>query len=403
MALHNISFSKAYKIVTTSISPLPPEKVSLDRAVGRVVSEDVISLINSPSADVSLKDGYAVISEDIEKASPESPVTLELIGAQFAGSPKGIVVTKGKAVRITSGATVPYGADAVLSEEFATESNGTVTATADAHKGRNILRRGKDILKGERIIKNGTLLTPPDIGLLAAAGHAFINVYKNPAITIIATGDEVVAICKPVEEGKLAASNLATISAWCIHFGLENNTVVIGDSEDEITKTIKESIYLSDCLITSGGAWKGERDLVVKVLDKLGWQKLFHRVKIGPGKAIGFGFLDSKPVFCLPGGPPSNQMAFLNLALPGVLRLCGRKQHALPVISAELEKEVKGQKDWTQFIMGSIFEKEDRLIFSPITVTSRLQYLSKAEGIIFIPEGVESIPCGSIVKVHMLR
>lgn len=402
MALYNISFNKAYDIVTANISPLPSEKISLERAVERVASEDTISLVNSPSADVSLRDGYALISCDTGNASSENPITFERIGTQFAGSQKGLSVTKGKAVRVFSGAIIPPGADAVLSEEFVLESKDAITAILSTQKGRNILRKGTDIKKGEKIITQGTILMPPCVGLLAAAGYSTIGVYKNPRITVIATGDEVIAIGKPIEEGKVAASNLVTISAWCTHFGLENRTVVIGDSEGEITRTVKESMAHSDCLITSGGAWKGEKDLVVKVLDKLGWQKLFHRVKMGPGKAVAFGFLDSIPVFCLPGGPPSNQMAFLHLALPGILGLGGRRQKALPVISATLEREVKGQKDWTQFILGSILLKEERTIFSPIIISSRLQYLSKAEGILSIPEGVESIPSGSDIKVQVL-
>lgn len=400
--MNDISFNRAYKLISDNTSPLASEMVTLARSVDRVTSEDIISLIDTPSADISLKDGYALISQDIEDASTENLITLEVVGTQFAGSSTGLVITTGKAAKITSGAIIPDGADAVLSEEFAIDNRVTVTATANAQKGRNILIKGTDIKRDEKILACGTIITPLHIGLLAAAGYSMVNVYKDPRITIIATGDEIAAIGKPIEEGKVSASNLSSISAWCKHFRMENKTFIVGDSEEDIIKAVRDSILLSDCIITSGGAWKGERDFVVRVLDKLGWQMLFHRVRMGPGKAIAFGLLQSKPVFCLPGGPPSNQIAFLQLALPGLLRLQGRNHPPFPTMHATLEMEVTGQKDWTQFIMGSISTKDNRTIFSPMNLVSRLQYLSKAEGIISIPEGMEIIPRGSTIKVRVL-
>jgi molybdopterin molybdotransferase len=400
--MNDISFNRAYKLITANTSPLTSETVALERSVDRVTSEDTISFIDTPSADISLKDGYALISEDIEGASTGNPITLEVVGTQFAGSSTGLVITKGKAAKITSGAVIPDGANAVLPEEFAIDNGDIVTAAANAQKGRNILKKGTDIKREEKILESNTILTPLHIGLLAAAGYSMVNVYKDPRITIIATGDEVVDIGKPIEKGKVAASNLSSISAWCKHFRLDNKTVVVGDSEGDIAKAVRDSILLSDCIITSGGAWKGERDFVVKVLDKLGWQMFFHRVRMGPGKAIAFGLLNSKPVFCLPGGPPSNQIAFLQLALTGLLRLQGRNHPPFPTIHATLDMEVTGRKDWTQFIMGSISRQENRTFFSPINILSRLQSLSKAEGIISIPEGMEIIPRGSTIKVQIL-
>lgn len=400
---HDIPFDEALKTVLSAISPLPPEEACLERLTGRVAEEDIVSLLDSPSADVSLKDGYAVRSVDIEGASPESPVTLRLAGRRLAGSEEGATVTMGTAVRVTSGAVIPPGADAVLAEEFAREEGGTVKATADAHRGRNILKKGTDIGKGETVMERGNPLLPADMGLIAASGHSRVRVHRNPLVAVIATGDEVVAAGMPVPEGKVAASNLVTITSWCALFGMETRTFVLRDSEREIADAIGGSIRDADCIVTSGGSWKGERDLVVRVLDGLGWRKIFHRVKMGPGKAVAFGFLDEKPVFCLPGGPPSNQMAFLELALPGLLSLGGRTREAFPVIPAMLERDVQGQRDWTQFIMGLIKKTGEGIVFTPIVNESRLQSLSNAEGVIRIPEGVERIPGGSMVEVQVLK
>ncbi len=240
------------------------------------------------------------------------------------------------------------------------------------------------------------------MGLIAAAGHEGAEVYKNPNVTIIATGDEIVAIGKPLDRGKVFASNLVTISAWCGLYGMRAKTVVVRDNEEEIFNAVQDSLFDSDCLITSGGAWKGDRDLVVKILDRAGWEKIYHRVTMGPGKAIGFGMLKGKPVFCLPGGPPSNQMAFMQLALPGLLTLAGHRHITLPLIDAVLSEDISGQSDWTQFIHGILSRQEDQLTFKPLRMMSRLQSMAKADAIACIPEGVEKIDKGCRISVQLL-
>jgi len=399
--MNDISFDQAYNIVINSITPVQAEAVPVEHSIGRATAEDIRSLVDSPSADVSLKDGYAVFSEDLESASFDKPVTLELIGAQFAGgSRQKLRVAPGKAVKITSGAVIPNGANGVLSEEFAREQDAVVTALATV--GENILRRGADIRKDEIIIPKHTTLTPMQVGLIAAGGHATALVYKKPLVTIIATGDEIVAPGKPIGKGKVAASNLVTIGAWCASFHMESRTVVVGDSRDEVAAALRENIARCDCIVTSGGAWNSVRDLVVNILDDLGWRKLFHRVKIGPGKAVAFGLFNGKPVFCLPGGPPSNQMAFLQLALPGLVLLGGHGPYTLPVVPAVLDQTVSGQADWTQFVMGLLIRTEKGVVFSPRKLPSRLQWLSTSHGIIRIPEGTECISAGSSVEVQVM-
>jgi molybdopterin molybdotransferase len=179
-------------------------------------------------------------------------------------------------------------------------------------------------------------------------------------------------------------------------------TIIVRDAEEEIFNAIQRFIIDSDCLITSGGAWKGDRDLVVKILDRAGWKRIYHRVRMGPGKAIGFGMLRGKPVFCLPGGPPSNQMAFLQLALPGLLTLAGHRKNTLPVIDAVLSEDISGQSDWTQFIHGTLSRQDDQLVFKPLLMTSRLQFMARADAVACIPEGVEKRVKGCRIPVQLL-
>jgi molybdopterin molybdotransferase len=398
----DISFNEALAITLDSISPLSSERVGISELMGRVASEPIASLINTPSADISLKDGYAVKSADVANASVVTPANLKLRGSLMAGSTKQISVLPGSAVRIMSGAAIPAGAEAVVAEEFTVNNGKTISVFISADKGRNILKMGTDAKKDEVIIHAGSRLSPSEVGLIASAGHSGATVYKSPRVVIIATGDEVVAVGETLKEGMVFASNLVTISAWCSVYGMSAKTVVVKDAETDIAAAIGDNMEDADCLITSGGAWKGDRDLVVRILDEMGWDKAYHRVKMGPGKAVGFGRLNSKLVFCLPGDPPSNQMAFLQLALPGLLKLGGHGITRLPIVEAVLSEGVSGQKDWTQFIYGELVRAEGQLVFSPAKIASRLQFMARADAIACIPEGIEKIEKGSRITVQLV-
>jgi molybdopterin molybdotransferase len=397
-----ISYNEALQRTLGEISPLGKEKIDVAEATGRVIAEDCYALVDSPTVDVSLKDGYAIQSEDIAYATPDSPVVLKLIGTAAAGKHWEGEVKSGTAIRILSGAAVPPGAQAIVAEEFTRDDGNSVTVINHSEPGRNILPKGTDVFAGQLILKAGSVLRPTDIGHLAGAGHSMISVRKQLEIAIIATGDEVIAPGTLLSEGKLYASNLFTLSAWCKHFGMKTHTMVVKDQEEIIQEAIMERIQNDDALITSGGAWKGDRDLVVGVLDDLGWQKIYHRVRIGPGKAIGFGLLEDKPVFCLPGGPPSNHMAFLQLALPGLQKLCGWTNPGLPRVIAQLIETVSGMRGWTQFIHGSLEVGQNKMTFKPLRLNSRLQMMAKANAIAMIPEGTEVIPAGTMISIQVL-
>jgi molybdopterin molybdotransferase len=397
------SYTRALQLTLESISPLDSEVLSLSHVTGRLAAGDLYARVDSPSVDASLKDGYAVRSADISHATPQDPVQLRLIGSVSAGGRFEGEVVPGSAVRTLSGARIPSGADAVVSEEFTRKEGHLVTVINHAEPGRNILRQGSDVCIGQMLVSAGTLLRPAQVGLLAAAGYSEVPVIRRPLVAIIATGDEVIAPGQELSAGKLFASNLVTLNAWCSLYGMKTNLSVVQDDAELIERHLHEAIAVSDAILTSGGAWKGERDLVVGLLDQLGWQKVYHRVRMGPGKAVGFGLWQGKPVFCLPGGPPSNQMAFIQLGLPGLLKLGGQRQPGLPRTVVKLGKHVEGQRDWTQFIPGRFQKREEELLFYPLRVTSRLGSMAEAEGLLAIPEGTAAIPQGAMVSVQVLQ
>ena len=399
-----IGLEAARDLVRRHIAPMESEEVPLLRLPGRVLAREVSARTDSPNADVSLKDGYAVRSEDTVRASRQGPARLRVLGSRFAGERGETRIRPEGCVKITSGAILPADADAVVGIEFCTETAEGVLVSEPVAAGLNVLAQGMDIAAGAALGAPGDRLGPGTAGWLAAAGLEEVPVYRLPSVALVATGDEVVAPGAPLERGQLYASNLVTLSAWLGVFGIATDLAILPDRRDDLRQELPRAIVGHDALLTSGGAWGSERDLVVGVLEELGWKRVFHRVRMGPGKAVGFGLLEGRPVFCLPGGPPSNELAFLQLALPGVLRLAGWQGSPFPSLTARLTEPVKGRDiDWTQFMRGRLHRQTDGgFRVTPYHPRSRLESMALADCLIEVPEGVEGLEAGERASVQIL-
>jgi molybdopterin molybdotransferase len=403
--INYVGYKEAFQFISTNAKTVGVEELPLALSVGRVAAEDITAAVSYPSTNVTLKDGYAVISADIEKASARHPVHLKIIGSVYAGSKQQGEVKQGSTIKVCSGATIPKGTEAVVSEELCEEISPTkVLVKANATKGRNILVAGGEVHAGETIVKKGEKLLPGYLGLAAAAGINRICVYRRPKVAIIGVGDEVVAPGSNLHPGQLYASNLVTMEAWLGSFGISCIASITKDDDASIKKELLKLIDDVDVILTSGGAWGSERDLVIGVLDKLDWREIFHHVRLGPGKGIAFGLWEGKPVFCLPGGPASNEMAFLQLALPGLLRIAGDVTPPLQTVSAKLMEDVKGRHPaWTEF-KDAVLSRDAKKNFRVRLYKhrSRLQAIASANSLICVPEGVSSLVSGTVIPVQVL-
>ncbi len=400
-----IGYEEAFNLVCSNLQPVGVEETPLDSCVGRIMSEDLVALISYPSTDVSLKDGFAVRSEEVSGASIRRPVRLRVIGSVFAGSGFEGKVKQGSAVKICSGAPIPQGLNAVVSGEFCREASADkVWIRADAEPGRNVLRAGGEITAGSTIARKGEVLRPGCLGLAAAAGISRVRAYRRPRAALIGVGDEVISPGQHLLPNQLYASNLITLGAWLTSFGVSHVWSVVKDHEKAIKTELLKHLPSADIILTSGGAWGSERDLVVGTLHRLGWQRIFHNVRIGPGKGIAFGLLEGKPVFCLPGGPASNEMAFLQIALPGIFRMCGRKRHPLATVSARLTENVRSRhRAWTEFKDATLsLDFEGGYTVTLYRNRSRLQAIAYANCLICVPEGTECLNRGDIIPVQLL-
>lgn len=397
-----IGFNEALGLTLAHVATCGVQEVALLQAVGRTLAGDIVACVDSPSISTSRKDGFAVVSRDLDKAAADAPVALKLAGSLSAGDTRVLRIAPGATVRVTTGARLPDGADAVLAEEFCRVAGAVVICTNTASAGRNILRRGTDVASGARVAGAGEKLTAPLLGLIAAAGHGTVTAHRPPRAAVIATGDEVVAPGEPLPEGKLYASNMVAICGWLSAFGIPFKTAIVRDRRDDIRAAIQSRLPRADVFLTSGGAWGSEKDLLLQVLETLDWTGIYHRVRMGPGKPVGFGLLAGKPFFVLPGGPPSNEMAFLQLALPALLKMKGGSPRVFPVAPARLAATVTGEKGWTEFVHARLETHTDGLHAHPARLKSRLVSMAAKQALIVIPEDRAEIAAGETIEIQVL-
>jgi molybdopterin molybdotransferase len=397
-----IGFKDALDLTLSNVSVGKTEFLPLRQLTGRILAEEVVARVDCPSISSSRKDGYAVVSSDVKEASRRVPVILKVVGNLVAGTSRELKIGYGQAVRITTGAPLPDGADAVLAEEFCRREENIIIVHNTAEAGRNIHARARDIRREETVAEKNRKLTPALIGLLAAAGLDGALVYKSPKVAVIATGDEVVLPGEPLRKGKLYASNMVELCAWLSLMGLNYTAERVADRKEDLKNAITKNLPDVDVLLTSGGAWGSERDLILDVAECLNWQGIYHRVRMGPGKPVGFGLLDKKPFFCLPGGPPSNEMAFLQLAIPALLKMKGDHPVFFPVAAAHLSESVKGKNGWTDFVHARLEYRQNQLWVYPARLKSSLKSMARKEALIIIPEDREKIVAGETVDVQLL-
>jgi len=253
MKIYDIGFEEALSMVLGTFKWLSPVDLPVDEVCDLIAAGDLFAAVDCPSVTSSLKDGYAVVSKDIEGASKDHPVKLGVIGMSAAGDNIAGSVEPGLAIKVMTGARLPQGADSVIAVEFTREQANQVLCYKNAEPGRNVLFRGTDVETGGLVVSKGEMLTPALTGLLAAGGVHRMPVFPKPRVAIVATGDEVVAPGHPLKSGQVYASNLVTLNSWLRHFKMQAKSRVVQDDPEEIRRTFTSMLSDADALVTSGG------------------------------------------------------------------------------------------------------------------------------------------------------
>jgi len=293
---------KAQKIINSSLKMVGIEKISLEDAHKRVLAEEVASLLNSPPFERSAMDGYAIRAENTFGFSESNPAKLKIVDSIGAGQVSNIVVKNGEAIKIATGAPIPAGSNAVIMEEYTSSEGDHLEVEMSLTPGENVSPRGEDIKEGDIVLKEGKVLKPQDLAIIASAGYSRVNVFKKPKIGVITTGNELVMPRPDIQGAEVINSNHYTFKA-IVESSMAIPTLVhCFDSHKLVEEEFERLLDTHDALISTGGTAISKGDVVVDVTDKMG-EVMIHGVALRPGKPFGFGIIHEKPVFMLSGYP----------------------------------------------------------------------------------------------------
>jgi molybdopterin molybdotransferase len=339
----------ALSSILAAIRPLDREELDLFDAGGRILAEALVARISLPRFDNSAMDGYAVRAAD---AVPGA--VLRVSGEQPAGPDQGLKVDAGTAVRVYTGAPIPAGADAVIMQEDCDRQGHQVTIKESVAPGEFIRRRGGDLCEGQKIAEIGARLNGSLLGALASQGIDRIQVFRRPAVAILATGSELKRPGEPLGPGEIYETNRVMLQELVRNAGgIPHLFHPVPDQEEEHLRALREAAS-DDVIVIAGGVSVGERDLVKSTLNQAGCEIELWRVAVRPGKPFLFGRLNKAWVFGLPGNPVSAFVTFLLFVRPALLAMQGWQGDSATKSQAILAKPVKNQGERPHYLRGHV-------------------------------------------------
>jgi molybdopterin molybdotransferase len=395
-----LEVAEALAEVLRHTTPLAPITAPLSAGVlGRVLAVDVVADRDSPPFAKSLRDGYAVRTADCT-----GPADLQVVAEIPAGVVPSQRIGPGECARIFTGAPIPDGADAVVMQEETTPGNCGRIRIADTsvRSGQYIFPRGAEMRAGEVVIPAGTAINPATIGVLAGVGRADVLVSSCPRVTVLATGDELVDVSREPGPGQIRNSNGPMLSAQATQAGaVVHDRGIVRDNVAELRTRIGEALADSDVVLLAGGVSAGTYDLVPGVLQELGVEPRFHRVRMKPGKPLFFGTKGAVLVFGLPGNPVSGFVCFELFVRPALRVLAGNTDPGPRVVQVPLAEAVAESNDRPTYRPAKLELAEVGWVVRPLTWAGApdLRGIQPADALIALPAGDARFDRGTPVSV----
>lgn len=396
-----ISVAEAERIVLDHAEVAQSETISIGDAIGRVLREPICTDRDQPPFDRVAMDGYAFAFD----AWAGGLRSFAVAAIQKAGAPAATLDDPGQCIEIMTGAVLPQGCDCVVRYEDTTIENRTmrISASVTIVRHQNVHRQGSDFHTNDQLLTPGHILAPPDIAILAAVGKATVMVNRQPAITVISTGDELVDLDSSLKPYQIRPSNSYGIVAALRALGLGSvKTVHCRDDKEDLSRSLDLALEQSRVLIITGGVSMGKYDFVPEVLDERGIAVHFHKVRQRPGKPFWFGSgRDGTVVFALPGNPVSAIVCFYRYVKPWLHRHTGMTM--IPAEVAVLAAGITFRKAFTRFMPARLRCSAQGQITAETVETGgsgNFGAMAHCQGCIELSETIDDFPAGAIVPVH---
>ena len=395
----------ARALVLDRVARLPAEPVALDACLGRVTATGVTAGLSVPPFDNSAMDGYALRSAD---AAGQPAAPLRIVDESRAGRPASRGPGAGEAVRISTGAMLPAGADAVVPVERAVETDGEVRVEGAVARGANVRRSGEDVSPGDVVLAAGARIRAAELGVLASVGAASVSCVRQPAVALVATGDELVPPEGVLGPGQIHETNTHSLRALVAEAGAKVATLdTVGDDADATRAAIERALR-HDVVVICGGVSVGRHDHVKGTLAGLGVEEVFWRVALKPGKPTWFGVAPARDggstlVFGLPGNPVSSMVTFQLFVRPALHALLGLAPAAR--VAAVLGEPHAKRAGRVEYVRCRIEARDDGL-HARLTRAAQgshvLTSMLGADALAVMPAGRELIEAGERVEVELL-
>ena len=408
-AIGPLSAGEAAATILEALRRQPSLRLPLDDALGSVLAEPVTSPVNIPAWTNSAMDGYATRGAEVRGATREAPIRLRVVEQIAAGQFPSRTIGPGECARIFTGAPLPAGADSVIRQEDTDLGTDTVLVLHDRDAGVNIRRVGEDIAAGALVLEAGTTLGPAELGVLASLAVAHPVVYRSPRVAILGSGDEIVDVDHPEEilsGRKVASSNTHTLMALVrMAGGTPFNLGIAGDTPDSIRQHLAGAAGC-DLLVTTAGISVGEHDHLRAVIERLGGELRFWKLRMRPGAPVGFGFLQGMPWIGLPGNPVSTMVTFELFVRPAIRRMAGHRLPFRQATRVRVEAAIHLSPKLQHFLRAIVTPGEPGSI-PGVRLTGPqgsgiLTSMVRANALLIVPEGQHQTPEGALADALVL-
>jgi molybdopterin molybdotransferase len=392
--------------ILDDLEPMTPVPQALLEALDLACAEEVVAPVSLPGFDNSAMDGYAVRFDDVRAAGPETPVTLPVVGEIGAGQARLRALGPGAAAKIMTGAPVPAGADAVVPYEWTDRGADVVRIEQAPEPGQHIRAAGDDVAKGDLLVREGDLLGPRRLGLLASVGRASVLARPRPRVVIMSTGSELRQPGSELGHDSIYDGNSFLLAAAASRAGaIPYRVGIVPDDPAAFLGSLDDQLVRADVVVTSGGVSQGDYDVVKAALAPQGvW---FGPVAMQPGKPQGYGRVgeDRVPIFTLPGNPVSAYISFHVFVLPALRKLMGKAPYAVPTVRARLTASLSSPPGRRQYRRGEIGVDELGACVALVggAGSHLVGDLASADCLVVVPEDVTSMEAGETVEVLMLE